>query len=161
MCTGIIDENLKLLLQRLYRANPNVAVRKILDDTPPTYCSIPEAELVTHFASTYAAPPPLDTPPSWLVSRPLRDDPLDAPFTPSEIQRLTTHMRAAPLPIHHCSRGTRPVKLSAQERRRCVCVCQLIADMYYLYTNQGYNVFRSRGVTSPAIRVRCADYKKA
>ena len=74
------------LLQRLYRANPSVAVRKILDDTPPTYCSIPEAELVTHFASTYAAPPPLDTPPSWLVSRPLRDDPLDAPFTPSEIQ---------------------------------------------------------------------------
>ena len=54
------------LLQRLYRTNPSVCIRKILDDTPPTYCTIPEADLVAHFSSTYAPPPPppLYAPPS-------------------------------------------------------------------------------------------------
>ncbi|KAL5509892.1 hypothetical protein EMCRGX_G005332 [Ephydatia muelleri] len=47
------------LLQRLYRTNPSVCVRKILDDTPPTYCTIPESS---------------------------EEDVLDAPFTPMEIQ---------------------------------------------------------------------------
>ena len=74
------------LLQRLYCTNPSVAIRKILDDTPPTYCTIPEEDLVAHFSNTYAAPPPLATPPSWLVSRPKKDDVLDAPFTPAEVQ---------------------------------------------------------------------------
>eukprot|EP00731_Ephydatia_muelleri_P034302 Em0054g25a len=74
------------LLQRLYRTNPSVCVRKILDDTPPTYCTIPESELVTHFSTTYAAPPPLDIPPTWLISRSSEEDVLDAPFTPMEIQ---------------------------------------------------------------------------
>ncbi|KAL5510064.1 hypothetical protein EMCRGX_G005537 [Ephydatia muelleri] len=74
------------LLQRLYRTNPSVCVRKILDDTPSTYCTIPESELVTHFSTIYAAPPPLDIPPTWLISRSSEEDVLDAPFTPMEIQ---------------------------------------------------------------------------
>ena len=64
-------------------------------------------------------------------------------------------MRAAPLPIHHCSRGTHPVKLSAQERRRCVCACQLIAGMYYLYTNQGSRISIIFRLTQPVIACIC------
>ena len=58
-------------LQRLYRSSPSVCVRKILDDSPPSFCSIPEADLVSHFTASYAAAEPLAPPPPWLISRPL------------------------------------------------------------------------------------------
>eukprot|EP00731_Ephydatia_muelleri_P036820 Em0330g3a len=84
-------------LQRLYRTNPSVCIRKILDDTPPSYCAIPEAELVTHFTSTYSAARPLETAPPWLFSRKTHEDILDAPFSPLEIQhQLRRAKKTAP-----------------------------------------------------------------
>eukprot|EP00731_Ephydatia_muelleri_P013765 Em0007g1075a len=53
-------------LQRLYRANPGVCMRHLLVTTPPVFCKIPEPELVQHFTSTFAEPPPLGPPPTWL-----------------------------------------------------------------------------------------------
>ena len=53
-------------LQRFYRANPGVCMRRLLDNSPPVYCNIAEQELVTHFTATFTEPPPLDPPPSWL-----------------------------------------------------------------------------------------------
>ena len=52
--------------QGLYKRNPAECVRRLLNDTPPVYCSIPEAELVTHFTAAYAPAPSLAPPPSWL-----------------------------------------------------------------------------------------------
>ena len=68
-----------------YRLNPGACIRKILDDTPPIYCTIPEADLVNHFTSTDAPPPPISDPPSWLVSLDSHEDVLATPFTPYEM----------------------------------------------------------------------------
>ncbi|KAL5509833.1 hypothetical protein EMCRGX_G005269 [Ephydatia muelleri] len=74
-------------LQRLYRTNPSVCIRKILDDTPPSYCAIAEADFVSHFTAMYSAANPLGPPPSWLISRLSHEDVLEAPFSSLEIQR--------------------------------------------------------------------------
>ncbi|KAL5509946.1 hypothetical protein EMCRGX_G005397 [Ephydatia muelleri] len=58
---------------------------KILDDTPPTYCTIPEPELIAHFSATYAPPQPISEPPPWLVALDSQEDVLATPFTPSEV----------------------------------------------------------------------------
>ena len=84
-------------LQRLYRTNTNVCIRKILDDTPPSCCAIPEADHVAHYTSTYAAAEPVAATPPWLYSRTSQDDILEAPFTPSEIQhQLRRAKKTAP-----------------------------------------------------------------
>ena len=72
-------------LQRSYRFNPGACIRKILDDTPPTYCTIPEPELIAHFSATYAPPQPISEPPPWLVALDSQEDVLATPFTPSEV----------------------------------------------------------------------------
>ncbi|KAL5509882.1 hypothetical protein EMCRGX_G005322, partial [Ephydatia muelleri] len=46
--------------------NPGVCMRHLLVTTPPVFCKIPEPELVQHFTSTFAEPPPLGPPPTWL-----------------------------------------------------------------------------------------------
>ena len=53
-------------LQKLYRANPGVCMRRLLVSTPPVFCKIPEPELVQYFTNTFAEPPPLGPPPAWL-----------------------------------------------------------------------------------------------
>ena len=83
-------------LQKLYRANPGVCMRRILDNSPPVYCTIGEQELVNHFTTIYAEPPPLDPPPSWLFPDRHPGDPgttgttdegdvLQFPITPEEV----------------------------------------------------------------------------
>ena len=59
-------------LQRFYRANPGVCMRRLLDNSPPVYCNIAEPELVAHFTATFTEPPPLDPPPSWLFPAGIR-----------------------------------------------------------------------------------------
>ena len=52
---------------------------------------------MSHFTASYAAAEPLAPPPPWLISRPLQDDVLDAPFSPSEIQhQLRRAKKSAP-----------------------------------------------------------------
>ena len=52
---------------------------------------------MAHYSTTYAAPPPLGTTPSWLISRPNKDDVLGAPLTPSEVQhQLRRAKKSAP-----------------------------------------------------------------
>eukprot|EP00731_Ephydatia_muelleri_P013789 Em0007g1099a len=83
--------------QRDYRLNPGACIRKILNDTPPVYCTIPEADLVNHFTSTYAPPPPVSDPPPWLVSLDSHEDVLATPFTPDEVlHQLQRAKKTAP-----------------------------------------------------------------
>eukprot|EP00731_Ephydatia_muelleri_P013793 Em0007g1103a len=42
------------VLQKLYQANPGACMRRLLDNTPPVYCSIEALELVTHYAAAFA-----------------------------------------------------------------------------------------------------------
>ena len=71
-------------------------MRRILDNSPPVYCTIGEQELVNHFTTIYAEPPPLDPPPSWLFPDRHPGDPrttgttdegdvLQLPITPEEV----------------------------------------------------------------------------
>ena len=71
-------------------------MRRILDNSPPVYCTIGEQELVNHFTTIYAEPPPLDPPPSWLFPDRHPGDPgttgttdegdvLQFPITPEEV----------------------------------------------------------------------------
>ena len=83
-------------LQKLYRANPGVCMRQLLDNTPRVYCAIAEPELVAHFTTTFTAPPPLAPPPTWLFTdrHPGNDgtpgatvegDVLQSPITPEDV----------------------------------------------------------------------------
>ena len=95
-------------LQRLYRANPGVCMRRILEETPPVFCRISEPELVQHFTDTFAAPPPLGPPPAWLFPDRQPGDPgvpgdtvegdiLQPPITPEDVvTQLTRAKRTAP-----------------------------------------------------------------
>ena len=83
--------------QRDYCLNPGACIRKILNDTPPVYCTIPEADLVNHFTSTYAPPPPVSDPPPWLVSLDSHEDVLATQFTPDEVlHQLQRAKKTAP-----------------------------------------------------------------
>ena len=92
-------------LQRLYRANPGVCMRRLLEATPPVFCKIPEPELVQHYTDTFAAPPPLGPPPAWLFpSRQpgvpgdnMEGDILQSPITPEDVvTQLRRTKRTAP-----------------------------------------------------------------
>ena len=83
-------------LQRLYRVNPGACMRHLLDNTPPVHCAIPESDQVAHFSTTFAAPPPLGPPPTWLFPDRHPGDPgvpgatdegdvLQTPVTPEEV----------------------------------------------------------------------------
>ena len=71
-------------------------MKRLLDNTPPVYCSIGAQELVTHYAAALAEPPPLGPPPTWLFpDRHPEDtgetgttdegDVLQPPVTPDEV----------------------------------------------------------------------------
>ena len=71
-------------------------MRHLLDNTPPVHCAIPESDLVAHFSTTFAAPPPLGPPPTWLFPDRHPGDPgvpgatdegdvLQTPVTPEEV----------------------------------------------------------------------------
>lgn len=95
-------------LQRLYRANPGVCMRRLLETTPPVFCRISEPELVQHYTNTFAAPPPLGPPPTWLFPDRRPSDPgvpgdtvegdiLQPPITPEEVvTQLRRAKRTAP-----------------------------------------------------------------
>ncbi|KAL5509854.1 hypothetical protein EMCRGX_G005293 [Ephydatia muelleri] len=83
-------------LQKLYRANPGICMRQLLDNTPRVYCAITEPELVAHFTATFTALQPLGPPPAWLFPdrRPGdtgvpgatdEGDVLQSPVTPEEV----------------------------------------------------------------------------
>ncbi|KAL5509857.1 hypothetical protein EMCRGX_G005296 [Ephydatia muelleri] len=84
-------------LQKLYRANPGVCMRRLLEgDTPPVYCAIAEPELVAHFSAALSTPLPLGPPPVWLFpdrhpgetglpGTPDEGDILQSPVTPEEV----------------------------------------------------------------------------
>ncbi|KAL5510051.1 hypothetical protein EMCRGX_G005521 [Ephydatia muelleri] len=84
------------VLQKLYQANPGACMRRLLDNTPPVYCSIGKQELVTHYTTVLAEPPPLDPPPTWLfpdrhpgdtgeAGATDEGDVLQSPVTPEEV----------------------------------------------------------------------------
>ena len=95
-------------LQKLYRANPGICMRQLLNNTPRAYCAITEQELVAHFTTTFAAPPPLGPPPAWLFpgrhpgntgvpGTTDEGDVLQSPVTPEEVvTQLKRTKRTAP-----------------------------------------------------------------
>ena len=75
-------------------------MRRLLNDKPPVYCSIPEAELVSHYTATYAPAQHLAPPPSWLHQQDVQGEPCDVlkePFTPQEvIEQIKQTKKSAP-----------------------------------------------------------------
>ncbi|XP_023215158.1 uncharacterized protein LOC111617977 [Centruroides sculpturatus] len=98
-------------IQRLYRINRKRAMT-IITEGQPTYCNIDRDQLFQHFRSVYAASSQQQGPrPSSFPTALHHDfnDPLSAPFTPSEIQtRFKRCHNTAPGPdglrYHHWSR---------------------------------------------------------
>ena len=84
-------------LQRFYHTNPGACMRRLLENGPPVYCKIAEADLVGHFTAAMAEPPPVGPPPTWLFSHQgenstlggvqtnVEGDILHDPFTPEEV----------------------------------------------------------------------------
>ena len=95
-------------LQKLYRANPGVCMRCLLNNTPPVYCKIADQDLVQHFTTMFAEPPPLGPPPAWLFPARQPDnsgvpgannegDVLQSQFTPEEVvTQFRRNKRTAP-----------------------------------------------------------------